>query len=682
MSKSETGGFILSAQENIHRYFNLNELPEDQKGVFAAAGNSRLEDMTNEPPNGVKIVLSNNLSPVGGQSLIPTWADLRAGLDTTDDTRRAKLMRLLMGVMLSGFIVTFVIHKWIVWAADSRRIMPFRAIDKSPSRTAMLVGAAVAFTLLFWMLRSYADILSRREIGIMLIGNWWLATLSMTRVPGRDWRLSVFWLLMSIIIIAGALGLELLSVGATQTRWLKYDYKHLFSISVAFLIVVLVMSIHMDGWRYFIERIVHSTKRAHWLIPVTPLLLLTVIFLLWGLLGREEGLGVIQPMELGKLMAVLMFCLVIVRFDYNRRYSHFWSRFGRFLSALMVLGLAYVMLFAAIPALKHDFSPILILAMVGLLLLVMSALWLWIHRLARNRLFRKRRAVSPGEQIRFKPLKGSLLEMLTVIISLFLVLVAFFWGSYEWDRVKDTHLTEKALDYSTIEQRVAVRISLKDHPEYGDQLAKSFRLLGATPCYTWEEKWFLLNRLGDTSRIQNMCTEAAFNLNPPSRAMSLPAVQDDFIMAFFTNRFGITGATLLGVVQILLLWVALDGALRKYAWSLGDYADDAVRQFLCFSAVGGTGLLLLHWGISWGNTLGLFPVMGQPMTWISSANSHLLFLGIPVMAITLLMLRLPNARRSKEPVMPFGPPPTSHTIAGYTWGFWGRIKQAKKGILT
>jgi len=31
-----------------------------------------------------------------------------------------------------------------------------------------------------------------------------------------------------------------------------------------------------------------------------------------------------------------------------------------------------------------------------------------------------------------------------------------------------------------------------------------------------------------------------------------------------------------------------------------------------------------HWMIAWSNTLGMLPVMGQPMTWLAAGNSHLL----------------------------------------------------------
>jgi cell division protein FtsW (lipid II flippase) len=42
---------------------------------------------------------------------------------------------------------------------------------------------------------------------------------------------------------------------------------------------------------------------------------------------------------------------------------------------------------------------------------------------------------------------------------------------------------------------------------------------------------------------------------------------------------------------------------------------------------------LLHWIISWGNVLGLLPIMGQPMTWLSAGNSHLMAIGM----ITLIL---------------------------------------------
>ena len=44
----------------------------------------------------------------------------------------------------------------------------------------------------------------------------------------------------------------------------------------------------------------------------------------------------------------------------------------------------------------------------------------------------------------------------------------------------------------------------------------------------------------------------------------------------------------------------------------------------------------VHWGIAWCNTLGLLPVMGQPMTWVAAGNSHLLGFALPTLTIALV----------------------------------------------
>ena len=43
-----------------------------------------------------------------------------------------------------------------------------------------------------------------------------------------------------------------------------------------------------------------------------------------------------------------------------------------------------------------------------------------------------------------------------------------------------------------------------------------------------------------------------------------------------------------------------------------------------------------HWTIAWGNSLGLLPVMGQPMTWLSAGNSHLLGFALLTLTIGLI----------------------------------------------
>jgi cell division protein FtsW (lipid II flippase) len=117
--------------------------------------------------------------------------------------------------------------------------------------------------------------------------------------------------------------------------------------------------------------------------------------------------------------------------------------------------------------------------------------------------------------------------------------------------------------------------------------------------------------------------------------MGLPAVQDDFIAAFLLNRFG--GLVGLVLVAVQVLWL---GVLLTLAGRLMRGAPDAMEARGLFW-VGGllfglAWMQLAHWGISWGNVLGLLPVMGQPMTWLSSGNSHMLALALPALVFGMV----------------------------------------------
>ncbi|MDS4028684.1 MAG: hypothetical protein RKO66_01230 [Candidatus Contendobacter sp.] len=58
-------------------------------------------------------------------------------------------------------------------------------------------------------------------------------------------------------------------------------------------------------------------------------------------------------------------------------------------------------------------------------------------------------------------------------------------------------------------------------------------------------------------------------------------------------------------------------------------------SFLSLALFAMAWLFLAHWTIAWSNTLGLLPVMGQPMTFISLANSHHLFFALPGLILGL-----------------------------------------------
>ena len=119
----------------------------------------------------------------------------------------------------------------------------------------------------------------------------------------------------------------------------------------------------------------------------------------------------------------------------------------------------------------------------------------------------------------------------------------------------------------------------------------------------------------------------------PSAALRIPAVQDDFAPSFFLDRHGLAAALGLWLLQALLLAGLLRLALR--CWQQGAGARDFrlawLARFRCFFLAGGAAFLFGHMLLSWGTNLAIFPVMGQPMSFLSAGGSHLLFFIFPLL---------------------------------------------------
>jgi cell division protein FtsW (lipid II flippase) len=117
--------------------------------------------------------------------------------------------------------------------------------------------------------------------------------------------------------------------------------------------------------------------------------------------------------------------------------------------------------------------------------------------------------------------------------------------------------------------------------------------------------------------------------------MNLPAVQDDFIAAFLLHRFG----GLFGLLLVLLqgLWWALLIQLGRGLMTAHGGREEERGLFRLGALLFGLAWIqAAHWVISWGNVTGLLPVMGQPMTWLSSGNSHMLAIGVSALLLGLV----------------------------------------------
>jgi len=75
---------------------------------------------------------------------------------------------------------------------------------------------------------------------------------------------------------------------------------------------------------------------------------------------------------------------------------------------------------------------------------------------------------------------------------------------------------------------------------------------------------------------------------------------------------------------------------RKWSDDAGYYKNKGAGLVLSAGLYGLAWMHIAQLIISWGNALGLIPVMGQPMTLISAATSHILFFGAPALVLGLV----------------------------------------------
>jgi cell division protein FtsW len=118
-------------------------------------------------------------------------------------------------------------------------------------------------------------------------------------------------------------------------------------------------------------------------------------------------------------------------------------------------------------------------------------------------------------------------------------------------------------------------------------------------------------------------------------ALRIPAVQDDFAPSFFLNRHGLAAALGLWLLQALFLAGLLRAAVRCWlaAGNARDFRLAWLGRFRCFLLCGGAAFVAGHFLLSWGTNLAIFPVMGQPMSFLSAGGSHLLFFICPLLAV-------------------------------------------------
>jgi cell division protein FtsW len=120
--------------------------------------------------------------------------------------------------------------------------------------------------------------------------------------------------------------------------------------------------------------------------------------------------------------------------------------------------------------------------------------------------------------------------------------------------------------------------------------------------------------------------------------MQIPALQDDFALAFFLHKHGLLAAMLLWLLQAGLLLGLLHRAacVWQATRTLQDFRRVWHARFYTFVLIGGASFLFGQLLLSWSTNLGILPVMGQPMSFLSAGGSHLFFFLLPLLAFHTL----------------------------------------------
>jgi len=474
----------------------------------------------------------------------------------------------------------------VLWQWQQRRLWAMPAAALWPA-TALLAGALAVTVFVAlgggaaWAWRATGVLIACAGLAALLLqrsGNTPGIGVSLLLAWAALWylllapgRLQLVTIAAVLLLGVGLLAQLELGLGGAETAWLRHVQK-----TACLLAIGAGLGVQP---RLFQSRTLMAQARLEWMLLVLAVLALAGL-LMEVAFGDETGVFDIQPVEFAKLAltALSAHCLALGMgaqaipgggLGYRR-----WLRIAApALLFIVLMGMALVQV--------DDFSPLI------LLLVWSTALGLSYALASRNAL-----------------LAGAL-----VAGALACVGGVVFLHSAGPAEVANWHF------YG---DRFLVWLDPATHPHTGQQMLAGGRAIA-------DGGWWGSDGLLGISTLGQHA----------GAAMHIPAVQDDFAPSFFLNRHGLAAALVLWLLQALFVAGLLLVAAR--AWAAGvaarDFRHAASGRFHCFLLCGGAAFVLGHLLLSWGTNLAIFPIMGQPMSFLSAGGSHLLFFICPLLAV-------------------------------------------------
>ena len=421
---------------------------------------------------------------------------------------------------------------------------------------------------------------------LLLMGMVWFAWFWATVMLVWSRRLfglsGLLWVAALFLATAGTITLLQLAAGADNSWWLGFARKHAVLLAVfgwgICILCAIPISVFERIWMWIFTR---ESVVAAVAIVMVGLMILQLIG------GGEEGIGGIQPVELMKSVLVVMLGFAGLHITETRRrgtraYRH--SPLLFILPYLRFVGLLLIVVLIIVVGVR-DFSPIVILGV-----LIMA----WVWRLGK---------IERTE-------RGSVFFWRWLRPVVILGVAGFIGGGY-W-----IYNNPESLPTSFPQRdRILVWAQPEKHQHSGSQVLGGLENISTGGWRGAGANWF-----GKNGSVQ-----------------TVPAVQDDFITAFYLHKFGgIAGLVLMGFQLLYLLILYRLSRQVAERTGEGDFDEQNAGTVMSYTIYGLAAMQATHWTIAWGNSLGLLPVMGQPMTWISAGNSHLLGFALLTVSIGLI----------------------------------------------
>jgi cell division protein FtsW len=359
-----------------------------------------------------------------------------------------------------------------------------------------------------------------------------------------------------------------LGLGAADSSWPRHFQK---SASL------LAIGLPAAGWlsRRLYARLVAQAAAERALLALAAVAL--VALALQVILGDETGVFDLQPVELAKLaLAALTAHCIALGLGAGGPATNSLMRWLR----LFTPALLFVLVLAVGLVQVDDYSPLILLLVWGG---VMSFAW----------------ALAAG--------KHAVAASIALLGCMAVLAVAGLRGADP----------EQISRWGFYPERFLVWLAPGAHPHTGQQLLLGAQAVAAGG-WLGADNLFGLATLGQDA----------------GAVLRIPAVQDDFAPSLFLNRHGLAAALGLWVLQALFLAGLLQASARAWRRAAGsrDFRQAWQARFRCFALCGGAAFVLGHFLLSWGTNLAIFPVMGQPMSFLSAGGSHLLFFICPLLA--------------------------------------------------